>query len=41
MAYINKLSTFTSVTITHIRIFSINKISSPFEKLLESKVHLG
>ena len=41
MTYIKKLSTFISVTIAEIRIYSINKISSPFENFLESKVYLG
>ena len=41
MTNINKLSTFISVTITQIRICSINKIYSHFEKFLEYKVQLA
>ena len=33
--------TFISATVTHIQICLTNKISSPFEKFLESKVHLA
>ena len=41
MTSIKKLSTFISMTITHIGICLINKISSPFEKFLESKAQLA
>ena len=33
--------TFISATVTHILMCLTNKISSPFEKFLDSKVHLA